>query len=275
MAVVSKSRLVIAALLLLVSMAGAQWQPKPVLKPDLLGFPGLVGYWAFDNCLADDLSSQQRVSFVYISNLELACNEGVVGKAYRFRGVAANDHLEIENNPPLVLSEGYSLNLWFRLGSHRSFNGDRQETDYGTQVLISKSSDRTGISLRLEREPTDGLWYAYVSNGRCCEKQIGALPAVKLGGGITIGDWHMITLTFDPKRDAYLYLDGKSRAKVKSTVYNINPQTNLEPLTIGAESAGRWYPFNGDIDEVRVYDRVVSVVEIAKMYAQRKKPGKN
>jgi Concanavalin A-like lectin/glucanases superfamily len=275
MVAVCNVRLVITALLLIAGMAGAQWQPKPVLKPDLLGFPGLVGYWAFDNCLADDLSDQQRISFVFISNLELACNDGVVGKAYRFRGIAANDHLLIENNPPMVLSDGYSLNLWFRLGSHRSFNGDRQETDFGTQVLISKSSDRTGISLRLEREPSDGLWYAYVSNGRCCEKQTGTLPAVRLGGGITVGNWHMITLTFDPKREMQLFLDGKSRAKVKSKVYNINSQTNLEPLTIGAESAGRWYPFNGDIDEVRVYDRAVSVVEIAKMFAQRKNPFKN
>jgi Concanavalin A-like lectin/glucanases superfamily len=262
-----------AALITPLGLAMAQLQPQqPNQAPftrDQLKIPGLVGYWAFDNCLADDLSESRRTTFVTISNLEIACNEGVVGKAYRFRGVAATDHLLVENSQPLVLSAGYSINLWFRLQSNRSSNGDHRDTDFGTQVLISKSSDRTGISLRLERESRDGLWYAYMSNGRCCAPQTNKLPAIRQG--IKVGDWHMITSTFDPKRNARLYLDGKALASVKASDYDLNPQTDLEPLTIAAESAGSWYPFNGDIDEVRVYDHPISIVEIANLFAQRKK----
>ena len=277
----------LAVLLTSLGLAMAQWQTPAspaalspaalspaALSPDQLKIPGLVGYWAFDNCLADDLSGSQRTTFVTISNLEIACNEGIVGKAYRFRGVEANDHLLVENTRPLVLSAGYSINLWFRLQSNRSWNGDRQDTNFGTQVLISKSSDRTGISLRLERERSDDLWYAYMSNGRCCDRQTNRLPAIKLGGGVKVGDWHMITSTFDPKRNARLYLDGKAFSSVKASDYDLNPQTDKEPLTIAAESAGQWYPFNGDIDEVRVYNRPVSVVEIAVMFAQRNRRSK-
>ena len=270
----------LAVLLMPLGFAMAQWQVTPNLAPftqdgltqDRLKIPGLVGYWAFDNCLADDLSEFQRTTFVTISNLEIACNDGIVGKAYRFRGVEAKDHLLIENTPPLVLSTGYSINLWFRLQSNRSSNGDRQDTDFGTQVLISKSSDRTGISLRLERERSNDLWFAYLSNGRCCARQTNRLPAIRQG--VKVGDWHMITSTFDPKRNARLYLDGKAFSSVKASDYNLNPQTDKEPLTIAAESAGQWYPFNGDIDEVRVYNRPVSVVEIAVMFAQRNKKSK-
>jgi Concanavalin A-like lectin/glucanases superfamily len=272
----------LAVLVTPLGLAMAQWHvspspasPGPVSSSqDRLKLPGLVGYWAFDNCLADDLSEFQRTTFATISNLEIACNDGVVGKAYRFRGVEARDHLLVENTQPLVLSAGYSINLWFRLQSNRSWNGDRQDTDFGTQVLISKSSDRTGISLRLEREQSDDLWYAYLSNGRCCARKTNRLPAIKLGGGVKVGDWHMITSTFDPKRNARLYLDGKAFSSVKASEYDLNPQTDQEPLTVAAESAGQWYPFNGDIDEVRVYNRPVSVVEIAVMFAQRNQRSK-
>lgn len=245
--------------------------PQDRISKDTVGLPGLVGYWNFDDCLADDLSVSKHISFVSISNLTLACNAGVVGKAYRFRGVQASDHLEVENTPPMMLSEGSSINIWFKLLSNRSHNGDHGETDFGTQVLISKSSDRTGISVRMEREPTDALWYAYVSNGRCCVRAPSKLPAVKFGqGGVAVGDWHMITLTFDPQKSVRLYLDGKTRSVIKSDVYNLNPQTDLEPLIIGAESKGKWYPFDGDIDEVRVYDRPLTVTEISKLFAQGK-----
>jgi hypothetical protein len=271
MSILSRVVGTLAVLFTPLGLAMAQWQVPPNPTPmsqDRLKFPGLVGYWAFDNCLADDLSESQRITFVTISNLDIACNDGVIGKAYRFRGVEAKDHLLVENSQPLVLSAGYSLNLWFRLQSDRSSDGDHRDTDYGTQVLVSKSSDRTGMSLRLEREKADGLWYAYLSNGRCCERRTDKLPAIRQG--IKVGKWHMITSTFDPKRYARLYLDGKLLASVKAINYDLNPQTDQEPLTIAAESMGQWYPFNGDIDEVRVYNRAVSGLEVAIMFAQRK-----
>jgi Concanavalin A-like lectin/glucanases superfamily len=280
MSILSRVVGTVALLFTPLGLAMAQWQAQPNPVPltqdrftqDRLKFPGLVGYWAFDDCLADDLSESTRITFVTISNLEIACNDGIVGKAYRFRGVEAKDHLLVENTQPLVLSGGYSINLWFRMLSNRSSNGDHQDTDYGTQVLISKSSDRTGISLRLEREARDGLWYAYLSNGRCCARQTNRLPAIRQG--VKVGDWHMITSTFDPKRNARLFLDGKALASVKSSDYDLNPQTDTQALTIAAESAGEWYPFNGDIDEVRVYNRPLSVVEIAILFAQRKRSAK-
>jgi hypothetical protein len=236
MSILSRVVGTLAVLLTPLGFAMAQWQTSPspgspspgspspgspspgLLSQDRLKIPGLVGYWAFDNCLADDLSEFQRTTFVTISNLEIACNDGIVGKAYRFRGVEAKDHLLVENTQPLVLSSGYSINLWFRLQSNRSWNGDRQDTDFGTQVLISKSSDRTGLSLRLERERSDDLWYAYLSNGRCCARQTNRLPAIRQG--VKVGDWHMITSTFDPKRNARLYLDGKALASVKASDYD-------------------------------------------------------
>jgi hypothetical protein len=273
--ITSRIILTLAVLIAPLGLAVAQLQPpsKPVaISHDRFKFPGLVGYWAFDDCLADDLSESKRVTLVTISNLEIACNDGVVGKAYRFRGVEAKDHLLVENTQPLVVSTGFSINLWFRLQSNRSSNGDHQDTDYGTQVLISKSSDRTGLSLRLERESRDGLWYAYLSNGQCCARQTNRLPAIRQG--VKVGDWHMITSTFDPKRNVRLFLDGKALASVKASDYDLNPLTDDQPLTIAAESAGEWYPFNGDIDEVRVYNRPLSVVEIAGLFAQRKKPAK-
>ena len=232
---------------------------------------GLVGWWHFDDCLANDGGPYRRTTHVTFSNEEVGCDKGVSGKAYRFRGVTAPDHIEVKNDPPMVLSKGFSLSLWFQLSSNIAQDGDGGQAVYGTQVLVSKSDDRTGLSLRMERSRRSSLWHIYASNGRCCKSTPKAYPALEEPAmGVKVGDWHMVTLTYHPKKDELrLFLDGRLRSEVKGSDFDLNPQTDLENLNIGAEKRGAWYPFAGLIDEVRVYNRPILPIEVLQLFGQR------
>lgn len=254
-------------------IAAGDPKPLPEPSPTTLVPNALVGWWNFDDCLASDQSPLERITHVNFSNEEVGCLPGAVGNAYRFRGVSASDHIEVNNEPPLKLTEGFSINLWFNIQSNRSYDGNRQESDYGTQVLIAKSDDRTGLSLRMERWRSNGRWHIYATNGRCCGTRPKAVPALEQEAwGAKLNQWYMITLTYNPTaNEVKLYLDGRPRSTVKATDFDLNPQTDLEALTIGSERKGIWYPFNGLIDEVRVYKRSITALEVLRLFGQRTK----
>ncbi len=80
----------------------------------------------------------------------------------------------------------------------------------------------------------------------------------------TVGDgaWHHLVGTFDGANIA-LFVDGAMRGTGTGT-----PQSNTEPLAIGASATGASYrPFVGDIDDVRIYERALSADEVAQLYA--------
>jgi hypothetical protein len=76
--------------------------------------------------------------------------------------------------------------------------------------------------------------------------------------------WHHAVGTYDGS-NLRLYLDGVLIGSPLPATGSITD--NGEPLQIGYEADGFGAsPFNGDIDEVRIYNRALSATEIAKLY---------
>jgi Concanavalin A-like lectin/glucanases superfamily len=226
---------------------------------------GLIGHWRFTDCNPSDSSRFSRVS----KRPEVVpCEIGPSDQAARFRGTAHMDHIEVDNVPPIKLTRAFSLNLWFRIESNTSLDANHNDTQYGTQVLLSKSDDRTGLSIRLERSAVDGLWYPYILNGRCCETAPMKSLAVSLRqGGVPLHEWHMLTLVHRPEQDLLeLSFDAELKSSVNAKIFDLNPQTDSEPLIIGAERRGIWYPFDGLLDEVRIYDRSLNEHDIRQLF---------
>lgn len=81
------------------------------------------------------------------------------------------------------------------------------------------------------------------------------------GVNVTDGAWHHIAGTYDGSISR-LYVDGTERASSTPGAETLSSTTNLQ---IG-ESTTCGDPLNGEIDEVRVYDRVLSASEISDLY---------
>lgn len=89
-------------------------------------------------------------------------------------------------------------------------------------------------------------------------------------GTITEGNWANITGTFSNKtKDLILYVNGK-----KVTTTNLPNVTNIYdgltnfPLTIGYQHNSQAYHFQGNIDDIRIYNKALSEDEVLRNYSK-------
>lgn len=80
------------------------------------------------------------------------------------------------------------------------------------------------------------------------------------------GQWHHVALTFagGDIADALLYVDGQSDAISSVGARTVNTQSGGS-MTVGIDNQNR--RFDGDIDELRIYDRALSSSEIQAVYS--------
>jgi len=77
-----------------------------------------------------------------------------------------------------------------------------------------------------------------------------------------VGEWQHVAVTFDGTTSA-MYIDGVSVGT--SAAFSFGPKTDAHVVFGAVEGAG-WNPFNGAIDEVRIYSRALSAEDIAELY---------
>lgn len=75
---------------------------------------------------------------------------------------------------------------------------------------------------------------------------------------LTDGNWHHVALTFEAGNSATLYVDGESA--VTGNINDFNFTT--VPLLIGKSSNTFWTPLKGGMDEIVIWNRILSPAEI-------------
>jgi hypothetical protein len=90
----------------------------------------------------------------------------------------------------------------------------------------------------------------------------GSEEAKSSGAGITINTWQHVAITYDrPNKQVTFYVNG-SQKDVKTFPYNGQMVDSSKIIRIGAQGGGTFDPFNGTIDEVRIWNRTLSSTEI-------------
>jgi hypothetical protein len=91
----------------------------------------------------------------------------------------------------------------------------------------------------------------------------GILDHTSIGAGVTAGVWQHVAATFDPGAagGAKFYMNGQLVSSVDASTLNKGDSA----FVIGDNQWGQF--FDGDIDEVAVYNKVLSADTIASMYA--------
>jgi hypothetical protein len=77
------------------------------------------------------------------------------------------------------------------------------------------------------------------------------------------GKWHLVTLTF-AANVATCYVDGVSGGTTTFSSYPL--QFGGEPLYIGCSPDSYWTWYNGYLDDIRIYNRVLSQAEVTALY---------
>jgi len=215
----------------------------------------LVAYYPFDES-ADDASGN-NYNGTLLNGVGNSENRfGVAKKAFLFSlGANVETTTAIDDN----LSEGASFSAWIKLTD--TADGIILSNYNGTGVS-GNCNERVGFSFGVKDEQQ--LYISYATGENNYDGRISGL------GTLALDSWYHVAGTWNGTFNAEgfsLYING-----LKSDVSDFETGSedcggfleSVNPLKIGIGTcaAGECAPFNGAIDEVRIYSRVLTDIEI-------------
>ena len=91
------------------------------------------------------------------------------------------------------------------------------------------------------------------------------LYSVPSGANTLDGQWHHVVATYDGT-NATIYYDGQS---LGSQAVSFNTVNSAIGLVLGSQTGNDDSPFNGSLDEVAVYSKVLSAAQVQAHYTAR------
>jgi hypothetical protein len=204
---------------------------------------GLVAHYPFDGSVQNGDNINERQTTLEVDRFE---NEN---GAYGFNGSGSMVWAAVSDFPELNTPQSFSW--WFYQDKPQTY---KDSLDAGNMIVLVDSVKGTGIQFGF-RGP------GYHTLG---------LDTWQWGGGAVLeveipksGEWHHCVYTFDGNTHR-LYINSREAATSKVKMNDGAPSL----LMFGNYPGGDQY-FGGKLDEVRIYDRALSSVEITALYELR------
>jgi hypothetical protein len=230
------------------------------------GNSGLVGWWKFDDgsgTSAADSSGNGNTGALH--NTPTWTTSGKYGDALVFAN-ASNNYVDIANpaNFDLGATNPFSLAAWvYRTNA----------TTEGEILARVLGGNWTVYSLWMPGNGESGCNSTCTTN--CLEMDIvntaGSNMLCKLVGGsaVTPNVWHHVVMTYDGSvtlAGLNLYVDGVLQTASQTTNNLTGSILAATDLKIGTDEPGQGDSFTGTVDDVRIYNRVLSATEILNLY---------
>lgn len=256
--------------------------PLPNTKMAAVPKDGLVGHWSFDTGDGKDASGLGHHGKVQAGAKFMNTSRGRVIQLRKNPSDAREDHWDavvIPSSPKLDLKETMTLSAWVRYssiaptwGSQIIWHGDPQfgrdpwELHILTDGTLEFRSDRS-VTGRPEFTVFEDEIYLSPHGKPMLNQHVSVWSPDTLAPN----RWYYVAATMERTsariQTMRLYVNGVSVAEVK-TPETINYDTAEMWTTIGAVDMGTWQNLDGQIDDVRIYDRALSAAEIAALYGQ-------
>jgi len=221
-------------------------QTSTTYKGDVWSFStqdsSLRGWWKFDETTGDIAADSSAYSCDAVLINEPQWDEGQIDGCLYFNSEGWNqERCEVNNEANFDITDQITIAGWIKVWGWARWGS------YDT--IISK-----GNSWKLYRDGSNDY------HGPLNFKLSGVSPS----GGVSVYDvedniWHHIGAVYDGTKMC-LYVDGILKTSVAASGNiitnnsNVSIATNIENLT---------YQYKGRVDDLRVYDRALSIVEIA------------
>lgn len=192
---------------------------------------GLVNQWSFNGNANDSVAGSTGT----ITNATLTTGQNdAPNGAYTFNGTNAY----ITANTPMIERTSFSTTLWFK---------------------TSSQMDKKLISVN-----TGSYHIIQVFNGGVLRSCGGTVPGCAVGTkNVADGQWHFVAVQGTPT-GAQVYLDGATTPELTLAYSGSASITNQ--IRIGADYTPSFF-YNGQIDDVRMYNRPISTDEMAIIYS--------
>ena len=163
-------------------------------------------------------------------------------------------YLRVPNSAAMQFTDGATFDLWARIDSNT-----------GTYMtLIAKSHDRNGVGFLAARpNAASGVGFGYVHSAsydpswafNTCQ----TFPAI---ANIAVGSWFRMTIAVSSATGWRHYVN----KQLVHSCPNARPSfttMNTQDLFIGRFSDNFWYPLNGAVSDIRIYQKALTAAEIA------------
>ena len=229
----------------------------------MISTDNLVGWWKFDETSGVMGSDSSPKGFDATHTNLSSANIGVLGKffnAISFDG--QNDYSRPGANSALNWGNGDgTISLWFKTSA-----------DYGTSYGCMLINGAGGALQRRYLMHIDGDDDAVKNTLRFDIDDNTSLKKVNSSVSVNDGLWHH-AVGIRRGNELKLYLDGSEVLDGPTDITGYGDIDDSEGLTIGATNdslsgiaSGQY--FNGELDDIRVYNRALSEQEIAALYSQ-------
>ena len=205
---------------------------------------GIVGWWRLNGTARDVISGDLGT----VSGTTLTTGQnGAANGAYRFDGV--NDYIELA--PAITDFDSFTVSTWVR------GVGGASAADGMGYIVHRSINTSVGSSVYWLADGISGYYEGNVSGYNAP-----AQPTTTIANTTT---WRLLTMTYDGTTRR-MYVDGQLQSSEARTFTNTTTGTRL---TLGSAAAGSTYrPIQGDIDDVRLYNRALPQSEIETLYNQ-------
>ena len=222
---------------------------------------GLLAYWKTDES-SGNASDATGNGHTLTNNNGVAYNVGIINNGADFG--STNTDKDLTNSSHIVgFNSNFTYNLWVNISTVPANNAnayqllgddDASTVDHKGYQSIQYVQESGEIMLFINRNASGG------SND-----QYGA--TINLGTGV----WHMLTFTLDGNT-IKLYMDGNSSPAISGSSTQTGSNVDLGPDGFGIGNFSRQENFpdhftSGHIDEVGVWNRVLSSSEISELYS--------
>ena len=209
----------------------------PGLKPQLR--KGMVGYWPFDGDAKDASGSRNNGTAHNVQPTE--DRYGNVNGAFQFNG---SGYIEVPHSHSLNMVKAFTVTAWIK----------PQNWDQHCIAIIQKGDlNRAHYQFQI----IDHVKYKRV----LC---IGEDLYLRCADRIEMNGWQHVALVYEHGKNMRYYHDGVLVGQLTS-VQKMLPQ-NDDSLLIGKDPYGGVDYFNGDMDDVRLFNRALSEKEIQELY---------
>lgn len=214
---------------------------------------GLIAYYPF-NGNANDESGNGNDGTVYGASLTMD-RFGDANSAYSFDGV--DDFISVKDNDRLELEDDFSISIWMKL------------------LTASEPAGRLVLSKHMANFENDNSWAFLLQerNFSFNNSNVSVIEKIKssYGNYPRIGRWDQVVVTY--KKDAKtlkFYMNGKLDTSVTSK--DVVIENTIHDLLIGNETIdssagpGSAQPFKGGLDDLYIFKRVLTSVEIDSLF---------
>lgn len=206
---------------------------------------GLVGCWLMDERGGQRVRDLRGVNHA----------TGTGGPAWDQLGLkftSGPKYLNCGNNASVQITGKISISCWFWAYSFAA---------YGGIVVKGYDGSHTGFQLNFQNDVNTGSAQAIIFASYDGAAHGTYYPTT---GNISLGRWYHLVGTQDSVTWR-LWING---VNVASTADAFGPASTTKSLLIGASDFGSLFPFDGYVENVRLYNRALSRQEIQKLYVQ-------